>query len=74
VYVSATSALIAGDLGAFWGGELSWNDAEETLIAGPVPETDPELPIELRLRFIGGTLVEVEAMLSSGDTGTFSAR
>jgi hypothetical protein len=65
-------AMLSGDLGAFWEGELTWNDSDETLIAGPVPETDPELPTELHLRFEGRVLIEVVATLPSGDTATFS--
>jgi hypothetical protein len=65
-------AVLSGDLGAFWEGELTWNDSDETLIAGPVPETDPELPTELHLRFEGRVLIEVVATLPSGDTATFS--
>jgi hypothetical protein len=67
----AQRALIHGDLGAFWEGELSWIDAEETLLAGPVPESHPELPIELRLRFVGTLLREVTATFPSGEEGSF---
>jgi hypothetical protein len=75
LYIRGSSgAILAGDLGAFWEGELSWNDSNETLIAGPVPETHPDLPTELHLRFAGQTLIDVVATLPSGDTATFSNR
>jgi hypothetical protein len=72
--VAARRALVHGDLGAFWDGELSWSDADETLRAGPVPETHPELPIELALRFEDTSLREVVATFPSGDTASFTVR
>ena len=66
-------AMVYGDLGSFWEGELSWNEAEQTLTAGPVPETHPELPTELRLRFEDTLLLEVGATFPSLETASFSA-
>jgi hypothetical protein len=71
---SSHEVMLSGDLGAFWEGELSWNDNDETLIAGPVPETHPDLPTELHLRFEAETLIDVVATLPSGDKATFSRR
>jgi hypothetical protein len=64
---------VAGDLGAFWSGEMSWNAAEQTLTTGPVPETAPSLPVALSLRFDGATLVSVEATMVSGVRYDFQA-
>lgn len=62
---------VAGTLGAFWESEMTWNEAEQTLVAGPVPETSPELPTQLTLRFQSTTPVSVDAVFPSGDTTTF---
>jgi hypothetical protein len=62
---------LAGTLGAFWESEMTWNEAEQTLVAGPVPETSPELPTQLTLRFQSTALVSVDAVFPSGDTTTF---
>jgi hypothetical protein len=67
------TTLLAGDLGAFWESELSWNEAERTLRAGPVPETHPDLPTELLLRFDDTSLLELEASFASGETALFGA-
>ncbi|HEX2873817.1 MAG TPA: hypothetical protein VHP33_21320 [Polyangiaceae bacterium] len=64
---------LAGTLGAFWESEMTWNEAEQTLVAGPVPETSPELPTQLTLRFQSTALVSVDAVFPSGDTTTFQA-
>ena len=66
--------LVHGDLGAFWDSELSWSEADETLRAGPVPETHPDLPIELQLRFDSASLLEVVATFPSGETASFTVR
>lgn len=64
---------IASSLGAFWETELTWNEAEQTLVAGPVAETGPDLATKLVLHFAGHTLVSVEAVLPSGNVSTFRA-
>ena len=69
--VASDRAFVFGDLGSFWDGELSWDESSETLLAGPVPETHPDLPIELRLSFTGTELPEVVATLPSGEAVTF---
>ena len=61
-----TGRFVFGDLGAFWGGEMSWSAADQTLAVGPVPETAPGLPVALWLHFDGTTLVFVEAAMASG--------
>ena len=63
--------FVFGDLGSFWEGELSWDESSETLLAGPVPETHPDLPIELRLSFAGTELLEVVATFAAGEATTF---
>ena len=66
--------VIFSSLGAFWGTEVSWNEEEQTLTAGPVPETVPDLPIQLTLRFDADLLVRVEALLPSLEMRAYSAR
>jgi hypothetical protein len=66
--------VIFSSLGAFWGSEVSWNEEEQTLTAGPVPETVPDLPIQLTLRFDAALLVRVEALLPSGEMRAYSAQ
>jgi hypothetical protein len=70
---STRRALLYGDLGPFWEGELSWNEAEQTLRAGPVPETQPDLATELVLHFEDTVLREIAATFPSGETATFTA-
>jgi hypothetical protein len=55
IYSSTRS--IAGSLGAFWQTEIVWNEAEQTLVAGPVAETAPEIATQLTLHFSGLTFV-----------------
>jgi len=65
-----------GDLGAFWSHEIRWNDADQTIVAGPVPETAPGVPVSLTLHFAGdgGTvLTSVEAVMASGVRYPFQA-
>jgi hypothetical protein len=70
--MAGAEAMVRGALGAFWHSELAWNEAEQTLTAGPVPETDPALPTELDLRFEEEALVSVTALLPSGEVARFS--
>ncbi|HEX6278367.1 MAG TPA: hypothetical protein VFZ53_35215 [Polyangiaceae bacterium] len=72
--ISGTLPLVWGDLGPFWGGEMSWLSDEETLVVGPVPVTDPSFPIALRLDFQGVVLTSVEAEMASGARYLFNAR
>jgi len=65
--------FVLGTLGAFWQGEMRWNEGESSLEIGPVPETVPGLPVYLRLHFVETTLQWVEATLSSGELQRFSA-
>jgi hypothetical protein len=64
---------IAGTLGAFWETEMKWNEAERTLVAGPVPETAPDIATQLTLHFGVTELVSVDAVFSSGETRTLQA-
>jgi hypothetical protein len=73
ITTAGTGIEIAGDLGAFWADDLTWSDSAQTLTAGPVPETDPDLPTELRLVFDAEVLLEVVASLPSRGMVTFSA-
>jgi hypothetical protein len=71
--VSDSVPMLRGDFGPFWAGEMTWLDAEQTLVAGPVPGTDPAFPILLRLRFEESTLAAVEAEMASGARYQFDA-
>jgi hypothetical protein len=64
---------IAGSLGAFWETEMTWNEAERTLVAGPVAATDPDLATQLTLHFGAASLLSVDAVFPSGKTATFEA-
>jgi hypothetical protein len=68
------AGLVLGTLGAFWVSEMRWSDGESTLDIGPVSETVPGLPIQLRLRFEASALQSVEATLPSGERQRFSAK
>jgi hypothetical protein len=69
----ATGGFVLGTLGAFWHGEMSWNEADGTLQVGPVPETVPGLPLRLELKFADSALQSVEATLPTGELQRFSA-
>lgn len=71
--ISGSLPLVWGDLGPFWGGEMSWLADEETLVLGPVPVTAPTFPITLRLQFEGIVLTSVEAEMASGARYLFNA-
>jgi hypothetical protein len=71
IYSSTRS--IAGSLGAFWQTEIVWNEAEQTLVAGPVAETAPEIATQLTLHFSGQTFVSVDAVFPSGEKRTLQA-
>src|SRR5262245_28953855 len=58
--------FVYGELGPFWGGEMAWREADQTLVAGPVPATAPTLPTALSLHADGSTIVSVEATMPSG--------
>jgi hypothetical protein len=62
---------LSGNLGAFWGGEMKWDEAAETLDIGPVPVTRPELPIEVHAQFDGTALLTVEATMPGDDVYEF---
>jgi hypothetical protein len=65
--------FVWGDLGAFWGGEMSWHADTRTLVVGPVPETVPSLPVALSLQFDETAPVSVEATMASGQRERYSA-
>jgi len=70
---AAQASIIFSSLGAFWATEVSWNEQEQLLTAGPVPETVPDLPIQLTLRFDGELLLRVEALAPSGEVRAYAA-
>jgi hypothetical protein len=70
---SDSGGLVLGTLGAFWVGEMRWSDADSTLEIGPVPETVPGVPVQLRLHFDAATLQAVETTLPNGERQRFSA-
>lgn len=63
---------LGGDLGPFWGTEISVRPSDGALVAGPVPATDPLLPVSLVLRRDGTKLVDVDATLASGASYQFN--
>jgi hypothetical protein len=67
------SQFVYGELGAFWSGEMTWNEGAQTLVVGPVPETTPGAPVSLSLHFDGATLTTVEAVMASGARYHFNA-
>jgi hypothetical protein len=66
--------MLSGDLGAFWAGEMVWNEEEATLVVGPVPETVADLPVRLELRFNEVRLQSVVAVMPSERSYTFANR
>ncbi len=69
----SSRGVIFGSLGAFWGTEVSWNEDEQILTAGPVPETAPDLPTQLTLHFDAEQLMQVEALAPSGEVHAYTA-
>lgn len=67
------SGFVFGALGSYWAGEMTWSADQQTLVVGPVPETAPGLPVQLRLHFAADTLTSVEATMASGLRYTFQA-
>lgn len=65
---------VGGDLGDFWISEFSLPTVlDDEIRVGPVAFTRSALPIELRLTVEEGTLLEVTAMMASGDEYRFDA-
>ncbi|HEY2901317.1 MAG TPA: hypothetical protein VGL59_12125 [Polyangia bacterium] len=68
---------LVGDLGAFLPNEISFTQGPTgettTILAGPVPETAPGLPIALTVELQGGAVVRVQASMASGATYAFTA-
>lgn len=62
---------LGGDLGPFWGTEISVRSSDGAIVAGPVPVTDPDLPVSLVLRRDGAQLLDIEATLPSGASYLF---
>jgi hypothetical protein len=64
-----------GGLGAFWSHEITWSDADQTMVVGPVPETAPASPVALSLHFdsTGAALASVDATMASGARYHFQA-
>jgi hypothetical protein len=71
--IYTSTRTIVGSLGAFWQTEIVWNEAEQTLVAGPVAETAPEIATQLTLHFSGLTFVSVDAVFPSGEERTLHA-
>jgi hypothetical protein len=61
------------DFGAFWWGEMTWDEATQTLTVGPVPATDPSFATKLELVFDGTILVELRATYPDEPLYVFSA-
>jgi hypothetical protein len=72
-WLSLGAGFVWSTLGAFWSAEISWRDADQTMLAGPVPETAPGIPVALALHFEGRALTCVEASMASGLVYHFQA-
>jgi hypothetical protein len=59
--VQPSRVVLRGDLGPFHTGEMTYDTGTETLLAGPVPATDPAFAEELTLEFSGPDLTRVIA-------------
>jgi hypothetical protein len=57
---------VGGDLGAFWRTEVAVRESDDAIIAGPVPPTDPSIPVGLEIRRDGERVIAVQATLPSG--------
>jgi hypothetical protein len=68
---------LSGDLGSFWTSEISpLNDSRSgigSFRVGPVPETDPALPVSLSMDIGAGVFTHVAAVTGSGHAYEFSA-
>ncbi len=56
-----SEGFIRGDFGPFYFGEMNYDEVGDTLVVGPVPETDPRFATKLELRFQAGELTNVVA-------------
>jgi len=67
----AAHGSLGGDLGAFWGSEISVRPSDGAIVAGPVPTTSPDLPETMTLYRKGTSLLSVEVTMGSGATYSF---
>jgi hypothetical protein len=68
---------IGGELGCFWNTEFTLGGGDagiSTVSVGPVPVTQPDLPIALELSFTTGVLTAVEATTPDGVRYPFAAQ
>jgi len=72
--VSYSRRTLLGDLGTFWNTEISDPNAGTPLRVGPVPATDPGLPMSLELDFGSTGFTGIRAVTPSGSSYTFSAK
>lgn len=71
-YRGGAFTAVTGAFGAFWNPDFHWDEGTRTVTAGPVPETVPGMPIELRMRFDEKlALTEIVATTAAGETGSF---
>jgi hypothetical protein len=65
---SDSGSSIHGDLGSYWHGEWTWNEAHDQMTIGPLSPTWPTLPTLLVLDFTtGGGLTQVTATTANGE-------
>jgi hypothetical protein len=57
---------LAGDFGSFWYSEFEARLEDSVIEVGPVPATDPALPVALSVRITERRVTEVEATMESG--------
>jgi hypothetical protein len=62
-----------GDLGDFWVTEMSYPEAGQPIRIGPVPATDPRLPVSLVLSHDESSITAVAAVTGSGNSYSFGA-
>jgi hypothetical protein len=65
-YREGPIVAIVSELGAFYDDELRWDDATQTLSAGPVQATRPGYPIALEVKLEAGKLHEAIATTDGG--------
>jgi len=64
---------VYGDFGSFWSTEVSVRENDAALLAGPVPVTDPRLPVSIVVRREGSQALDATVTMSSGASYLFDS-
>jgi hypothetical protein len=72
LYYSYRGSL-SGDLGCFWDAEITRPNADGPIQVGPVPLTDPALPVSMSIEVNEKRLTQFSVVTGSGHSYTFSA-